>query len=80
MRSSAVEFGSLDVDSLEDLLIEQGLLDNYWQQMSQIYTKRAFEREKIVDDNNNNNNNNDNEVDGKKKKSFARRRFSRKKK
>lgn len=74
MRSSAVEFGSLDVDSLEDLLIEQGLLDNYWQQMSQIYTKRAFEREKIVDDDN------DNEVDGKKKKSFARRRFSRKKK
>jgi len=48
LRSSAVEFGSLDVDSLEDLLIEQGLLDNYWQQMSQIYTKRAFEREKIV--------------------------------
>ena len=79
MRSSAVEFGSLDVDSLEDLLIEQGLLDNYWQQMSQIYTKRAFEREKIVDDDNDDNNN-DNEVDGKKKKSFARRRFSRKKK
>jgi len=79
LRSSAVEFGSLDVDSLEDLLIEQGLLDNYWQQMSQIYTKRAFEREKIVDDDNDDNNN-DNEVDGKKKKSFARRRFSRKKK
>jgi hypothetical protein len=68
LRSSAAEFGSIDVDSLEELLIQQGLLDNYWIQMSQIYTTRAFERklEATGDDN-------------AAQKSTSKRRFSRKK-